>query len=238
MTHDDLQFLSLSAPPSRTLSDYIADELRHAILTNRLRPGQRIVERQIAEAMQTSRGPVRDSLKLLENEGLVIRYPHRGTFVARLTRQDAEEIYTLRLALETLALEFAIKHASPDQFDLLDDIVDRIAAQVQRDYTTSESTDLDLDFHRTLCRISGHRRALLAWEAMSGQIYLLVLYHRKARPERWRQVGVAWHRQIVAALRQRDIDLARAVLQEHLTTTLEIVLETFRSAETDIAEPD
>ena len=68
--------------------------MRQAILSGQLKPGQRIVEREIAEAMNTSRGPVRDALKLLENERLVVRYPHKGTFVAWLSLKDAEEIYT------------------------------------------------------------------------------------------------------------------------------------------------
>jgi DNA-binding GntR family transcriptional regulator len=224
---DDASFSSLAAPSTRTLSEWVADEVRRAILTNQLKPGQRIVEREIADAVQTSRGPVRDGLKLLENEGLVIRYPHRGTFVARLTRRDAEEIYTLRLALETLATDYAVKNASSDELDRLDEIIDRISAQVQDEYTPLASTDLDLDFHRTLCQVSGHERVLQAWEGMSGQIHLLVLHHRRVRPERWGQVGVEWHRQIVDALRRRDTALARDVLHKHLITTLEIVLESF-----------
>jgi DNA-binding GntR family transcriptional regulator len=170
---------------------------------------------------------VRDGLKLLENEGLVIRYPHRGTFVARLTRRDAEEIYTLRLALESLAADYAVKNATTVELHRLDEIIDRINTQVRAEYTPLASTDLDLEFHRTLCQVSGHRRVLQAWEAMSGQTHLLVLHHRKVRPERWAQVGVDWHRMIVDALRQRDTALAQDVLQKHLITTLEIVLESF-----------
>src|SRR5574341_1487362 len=92
-------FPTLFAPVSRTLGDHVIQQLRQAILTGQLKPGQRIVEREIAEAMQTSRGPVRDALKLLENERLVVRYPHKGTFVAWLSLRDAEEIYSLREAI-------------------------------------------------------------------------------------------------------------------------------------------
>ena len=67
---------------------------------------------------------MRDALKLLENEGLVVRYAHQGTFVAWLTLHDAEEIYSLRTALETLALNHAIRYATEDQIGELDRIVD------------------------------------------------------------------------------------------------------------------
>ena len=100
MTSSD-EFPGFSAPSSRTLSDHVTHQLRQAVLTGKLKPGQRIVEREIAEAMNTSRGPVRDALKYLENERLVVRYPHKGTFVAWLSLKDAEEIYSLREAIES-----------------------------------------------------------------------------------------------------------------------------------------
>jgi len=63
----------LVAPPQRTLSDYVTVQLRQAILSDIIKPGQRLIEQELAENMQTSRGPVRDALKILENEGLVSR---------------------------------------------------------------------------------------------------------------------------------------------------------------------
>ena len=110
-----LETLSLSAPFSRTLSDQVAGQLRQAILMGRLKPGQRIVEHEIAQAMAISRGPVRDALRILQNERLVVQYPHRGAFVAWLTLRDAEEIYSIRRELEMLAVEFAVKYATDEQ---------------------------------------------------------------------------------------------------------------------------
>ena len=68
----------LTAPSQRILSDYVADQLRQAILVGQLQPNQRLVEQEIAESMKTSRGPIRDAIKVLENEGLVTREAHRG----------------------------------------------------------------------------------------------------------------------------------------------------------------
>ena len=171
-----------SAPPSRLLSDHIADQLREAIVEGQLESGQRIVEREIAEVMQTSRGPVRDALLLLENEGLVVRYTHRGTFVTRLTKEDAEEIWTLRQAIESVVVEYALKRATPQDLEELDNLVEEMDAKVKAGYSLSDATELDLDFHRTLCRISGHKRALAAWEALSAQTRILLLGHRKRNP--------------------------------------------------------
>jgi DNA-binding GntR family transcriptional regulator len=183
--------------------------------------------------MQTSRGPVRDALKMLESEGLVVRYPHRGTFVARLTRDDAEEIYTLRVALEALAVEYVIKTATPEQIGKLDGYVDRMQAQVDEGYTQSESADLDLAFHHTLCQISNHQRLLAAWEALGPQIRMLLLSHRFRFPEDWEEVGVARHRKLVAALRQPDVQAAQDLLRYHLMSSYVGLLESFEQEETE-----
>jgi DNA-binding GntR family transcriptional regulator len=213
--------LSMLAPPSRILSDHIANQLREAIINDQLRPGQRIVEREIAEAMETSRGPVRDALLLLENEGLVVRYPHRGTFVTELSLEDAEEIYTLRQAIESLAVEYVLQRATPEDLAGLDKQVQEMAAEVEAGYALEKATELDMEFHRTLCRISGHRRLLEAWEALSTQTRVLLLTHRRRNPRDFTERAVDWHRRLVQAIRLGDVELARAELQKHLAVTLE-----------------
>jgi DNA-binding GntR family transcriptional regulator len=224
---DNNEFPTLSAPSSRTLSDHVTQQLRQAILTGQLKPGQRIVEREIAEAMRTSRGPVRDSLKLLENERLVVRYPHKGTFVAWLNLQDAEEIYSLREAIELLAVDYVAKHATAEQIDELDKLVESMAIQAERGYTEFEATDIDLEFHHTMCRISGHKRLLTAWEALNRQIRVLLLYHRTKIPDDFRERGVEWHCQIVDALRQRNTELAQQLLRKHLAASFQTLAESF-----------
>jgi len=226
MTDND-EFPVLAAPSSRTLSDHVTLQLRQAILTGQLKPGQRVVEREIAEAMKTSRGPVRDALKLLENERLVVRYPHRGTFVAWLNLQDAEEIYSLREAIESLAVDYVVKYAATEQIEELEKLVASMAVQAERDYTEFEATDIDLEFHHTMCRISGHKRLLTAWEALNPQIRMLLLHHRTRLPDDFRDRGVEWHRQIVEALRQRDAELAHRLLKKHLAASFQSLAESF-----------
>lgn len=211
----------LSAPSSRVLSEHIADQLREAIVKNQLQAGQRIVEREIADAMQTSRGPVRDALLLLENEGLVVRYPHRGAFVAELTLKDVEEIYSLRQAIESLAVEYLIERATPQDLDELDGLVRQMEAKVEAGYKLSEATELDLSFHQALCRLSRHKRALAAWEALRGQTRILLLSHRIRNPRDFQERAVEWHRRLVAALREGDLERAQSELYRHLATTVE-----------------
>jgi DNA-binding GntR family transcriptional regulator len=205
------------------LSAHIADQLREAIVNDRFKAGQRIVEREIAEAMQTSRGPVRDALLLLESEGLVLRHAHRGTFVAELGLEDAEEIYSLRLAIESLAVEYIVERATPADLDELDHLVEEMAAKVEAGDTISGTMELDMAFHRALCRISGHARALAAWDALSGQTRLLLLSRIKRRPRDFQEKVVVWHRRLAEALRQHDLDRARDELRKHMMATLETI---------------
>jgi len=227
MNNDDLP--ALAAPPTRTLSDHVTHQLRQAILTGQLKPGQRVVEREIAEMMQTSRGPVRDALQALENERLVVRYPHRGTFVAWINRRDAEEIYSLREAIELLAAEYVIRYATDEQINELEQLVESMAVQAERGYTEFEATDIDLDFHHTMCRISGHQRLLAAWEALNPQIRMLLYQHRARLPNDFRVTGVDWHRQIVEALRQRNLELARELLRRHVAASFPSLAASFSS---------
>ena len=94
-----------------------------------------------------------------------------------------------------------------------------MTARLQRDYTQTEATDLDLEFHHTLCRISGHSRVLVAWTALRGQVRLLILTHRILQPMDFRENGIEWHRRLVDAVRQRDAQAARKVLQDHLAAS-------------------
>jgi DNA-binding GntR family transcriptional regulator len=211
--------LALSTPFSRTLSDQVANQLRQAILQGRLKPGQRIVEHEIAQAMAISRGPVRDALRILQNERLVVQYPHRGAFVAWLTLRDAEEIYSLRRELEMLAVEFAIKYATDEQIEELTQVIEKMMAVMKQGYAQPEATDLDLDFHETLCRISGHGRVLAAWTALRAQVRLIILTHGVLQPMDLRENAAEWHRMLVDAVRKRDVEAAREVLRHHLAAS-------------------
>ena len=218
----------LSASFNRSLSDQVAAHLRRAIQDGRIAPGQRLVEEELAQQFQMSRGPVRDALKVLENERLVARYANRGTFVAELTLRDAEEIYSLRQALEAVAIEYAIKSASDEQVAELDRIVQRMAALREQDYTPVQTTDIDLEFHDALCQISGHSRVLAAWSAQRAQVRILIMTHRTTHPDDFRKLAVDYHGQLVDAIRRRDAKLASGLLHVHLAASLQGVVDDIR----------
>ncbi len=233
----NLEFLSGTVPVSRTLSDQVADQLRQAILLGQLKPGQRIIEQEIAEALALSRGPVRDALRILQNERLIVLNPYRGASVARLTMRDAEEIYSLREALEVLALEHAVAVATPGQISELTSVIERMAAQLQRPHTHAELIDTDLDFHQTLCQISAHSRVLSAWLALRSQVSLLMLSHQVLAGLDMSVIAVDWHRQLVDEIARRDASAAEETLRKHLAKSYEATLQAIREAEGAAAQP-
>src|SRR5258708_39160738 len=104
---------SALTPTSRkSLGEDVADRLREAILHGELSPGQHLREEELGERLQVSRGPVRDAFVLLEREGLVTSSRHRGVSVVDVTLKDLHEVYTLRSALEPLAITLAIQRAT------------------------------------------------------------------------------------------------------------------------------
>lgn len=224
--------LEIASPSMRGLSDYVADQLREAIIHGRLTPGEHIVEREIADAARLSRGPVRDALRILENEGLVTRQPRRGTFVTGMTLRDAEEIYSLRQPLELLAVDYAIRNATEEQFAQLDAIINRMVTLLKEEhYTQIQATQLDLEFHDMLYNISGHRRLQAAWATLRGQVSMLILLHRQIKPTDFWERAIPYHREIVACLRRRDAAAAHASLRIHLSSSYDTVVAAVREAE-------
>src|SRR5690349_10263796 len=100
----------------RALSDDVADRLSHAIVSGRLKPGQRITESQIADLLAVSRGPVREALARLTVQGLITRSANRGAVVVALSLEDVEEVCSLRANLELLAIQWLMRR--PEAADL------------------------------------------------------------------------------------------------------------------------
>ncbi|MDY6876637.1 MAG: GntR family transcriptional regulator [Chloroflexota bacterium] len=155
--------------PHKSLREAALSAIRQAISGGKLKPGQRLVESDIAEQMGISRAPVREALRQLETEGLVVSESHRGTFVTKVSATDLWEIYTLRAAIEGLAVRLVTEQASEEtQARLQQAVADMTQAAHEGDL--SRLAALDMAFHETLCRASGHSRLLATWLSMTTQI--------------------------------------------------------------------
>lgn len=104
------------------------EEIRQAIVEGRYRAGQRLVEKNLGEEFQVSRTPVREALRALESEGLVVSLPNKGAVVRSLSAQDIYDIYDLRVRLESLAAERAARDPGPEQLAVLEQANEDFAA--------------------------------------------------------------------------------------------------------------
>ncbi len=205
----------LSAPLKRTLADEVAASLRDGILDGRLRPGERLREEALAESLGVSRGPVREALGQLQREGLIIIERNGRAHVARLSRDDLEEVYSLRLALETLAVRYTIQHTDPKRLDELQEIVNAMVWSGAAGPSEQEAAEFDVRFHDALCRLSGHKRLYACWANLRPQIHILLLSRNVADAD-FRNYGSRSHQAILDAIRAKDEAQALALIQNHL----------------------
>ncbi|MGH3658810.1 MAG: GntR family transcriptional regulator, partial [Micromonosporaceae bacterium] len=148
--------------PSEPLGDEIARRLRFLVVTGRLAPGTHLVEDRLAKDFDVSRGPIRDALRLLTAEGL-LESRRRGTYVTGFTADDIQELYSLREAMESLALTLAMGRSEAASWAALDEPV-RAMRQAADAADTEAFAAADLDFHSRFYHLSGHRRLISVWE--------------------------------------------------------------------------
>lgn len=204
----------LSPPIRRSLSDEVVQRLRQAILSGQFAPGEPLREKQLAELTGVSRGPIREALRELKREGLVTGRNGRS-YVARLSRQDLEEVHSLRRALEQLAVEFACQNVTTEQLAEMEAIVDDMILHVQDGINEQAAAELDLRFHDALYRASGHQRLLNYWTTLRPLIHVFLLNRNVANPD-FSDLMVRGHQTILEAIRDRDASRAQTLIEGYL----------------------
>ncbi|HOM97153.1 MAG: GntR family transcriptional regulator [Synergistota bacterium] len=213
----------------RPVRELVLERLREAILNRTLKPGDRIVEAELAQVFNVSRTPVREALRVLEAEGLLRRIPRKGLFVRGITREDVVEIYSIRIALESLAVSIAVERITPVEISRLAKLVDQM-----KKYTESKESDklfsVCQEFNDILVRAS----------RMPRLIKLVKVYMEYL--EQFRAISMAKHERQVAALREHE-EILRAVVnrnpqeaemavKRHLRGALEAFLKEERICDT------
>lgn len=203
---------SLRAVESGGLRQEISDILRQAIWEGVLKPGQRLNEQWLSTRIGVSRPPLREAIRVLEQEGLVESIPRRGSFVRLLTGQDIFEIYTIRCALEGLAAELVMDRDAPDDLAQLEEPIDRLEEKPQEDIRGQ--IEDDLTFHRTLVGLSRNRRLMAIWDQLVGQIRLALTL---VDPTFFAPEYVeSTHRPLIEAMRRNDREEVRRLTQSIL----------------------
>jgi len=155
-----------------TLAKQVVREVRLQIFSGTLKPGERVVESEIATAMGISRGPVREALAELEKEGLVITSPRKGTYVKSFELKDIEEIYTLRALLEGFAVSLALDRFQEQDLAYLRDLLDQIVEMAEKK-DVIEVSRLNMQFHKKIMELSDHKRLYDTWQSLLAQTQML-----------------------------------------------------------------
>jgi DNA-binding GntR family transcriptional regulator len=206
-----------AAPAARiSLGEVVAERLRQAILDDELHPGQHLREDEISEMLEVSRGPVRAALLILQREGLVDLAPHRCATVASLSIEDVGEIYSLRSALEVLAIRLAIRRGEPADLDALEESLAELRVGMRRKPTDAVGGRLDLGFHDNVFKAAHHERLYESWCSIRMQVYWCMLSRRPAQSD-WRATVVKEHRQLLEAIRSGREPVAAAAVAEHIS---------------------
>lgn len=194
------------------LSEAAVEELREAIVEGRLAPNTPIREVAIARQLGISRAPLREALRQLMREGLVLHVPYRGTIVAPLTARMIEELRSMRRLLEEYAAERLIALASDEQILALAALADEMERRaVAGDIAGLNLTDLQ--FHQRLIELSDHHMLLSIWQTYMQQIRRILALRNRANHDPLSIVKM--HHDLVDALRARDMDQVRRCYDAH-----------------------
>jgi DNA-binding GntR family transcriptional regulator len=196
------------------LGGQVYARIAHAISENELRPGQRLVEDDLAAVLGVSRAPIRDALRALERDGLVESRPRRGKFVTSVSARDAAEVYSLRAALEGMACYLAAPNVADDQIEELIAITAEMR-HYSRAGDVKMLTELDTKFHEKICLLSGNQRLIEDWRRMSRQIRLL---SRRVIDTQYRDLDAVpgRHEYLARQLASHDRAAAEAAVREHI----------------------
>ena len=197
-----------------SLRQRITNVLRAAIVSGRLKPGDRIVEEEISDQLKVSRGPVREALRHLEQEGLVVSYPYRGTEVLGVSQAEVDEILVpVRLTLERFAFRQALPRLTAADLDELARLVtamQRAAAEGDLDQLAED----DVRFHELVIARSGHPHCLQIWKTIEPRVRAHFRRDAPVHPSPFELPDE--HEELLDALRTRDEATVLAVLERHI----------------------
>ena len=208
-----------------TLTIQALNQIRKAITSGKIKSGERLVEADLAKQMQISRFPIREAICYLEKEGLVVTIPFKGTYVANFNEKDLEEVYTLRSALEELAIRLLMDNLDSTKIKKLDTIVESME-RATREEKADKLVLEDMRFHRTICELSGHRRLLEVWMTLERQLITFITLEKVHYKDHAKFLKT--HYPVVKAIKIGDGHLAEKTIREHLYEALEIIAQGYR----------
>ena len=212
------------------LRDVVFNTLRQAILKGELKPGERLMEIQLANKLGVSRTPVREAIRKLELEGLVLMIPRKGAEVAEITRQDMEDVLEVRTALE-LAVKDACDHITDAQLSELKKASNEFKKALLEGKDLVTCADADMHFHDVILSATNNRRLIQMLNNLSEQMYRYRMEYLK--DERTHKTLIEEHDAIRRALKKHDKVKAGAAIRVHIDNQKRSILESLTEKEED-----
>jgi DNA-binding GntR family transcriptional regulator len=202
------------------LSDQIYSMIKGMIRDSTLRPGEQLVESQLAKQLKVSQSPVREALKRLTHDGLVQQVRHHGSFVADYSRDEAEQAKVARVALEELAGRFACGRLDPAAHEALESLIgDMSASAALNDITAFR--EFDFEFHRAVIVASGNSYLPRMWDIIEPSLRSLHVLSDPNFSGDWGKVAET-HRDLLNVLDGEDPEAAADLFRRHASGGLQI----------------
>ncbi|MGB9730861.1 MULTISPECIES: GntR family transcriptional regulator [Calditerrivibrio] len=203
------------------LSEKIAETLRDYIMKGNLKPGERLTEPKLSAMLGISRTPIREALRLLENEGFIDIYPRRGAVVSDITAKDVDEIFVIKTKLESLAARLAVENISESDIKRMMEINERMAKYSETKNVVN-LIKLNAEFHNIFIENSNNSRLIKFIESLNKQFKRVTAYSF-TEAGRIRKV-LEEHANIVDAFVNRDPDRAEQLVDLHVKNGWQFII--------------
>ena len=206
----------------KPLREIVSVALRQAIRDGILPPGERLMEIPLAEELGVSRTPIREAIRILEQEGLIVMIPRRGTYVADMSLKDVAEVFELRSILEELAAELAAERITNEEIEALEQHLVEIGNYMNEN-NLDKVVQADILFHEILYKASRNDRLV----EMINNLREQTLRFRTLSMSQTGRLAKTWdeHRQLVEAISDRDVERARQIARIHMEESEKTLLE-------------
>ena len=195
------------------LREVVYMTLRKAILKGEFKPGERLMEITLANRLGVSRTPIREAIRKLEHEGLVVMIPRKGAQVARITRQELNDVLEVRSSLEALAASCAAKRITDEAVESLRKAEEKFASLLENGDLTALA-EADVAFHDVIYQATANRRLIQILNNLREQMYRFRIEYLKEQMVR--SSLAREHERIIEAIAAHDSEAAMRLIREHI----------------------
>ena len=222
--------LKMNANSDLPLRDNVFNALRDAILMGELKPGERLMDIHLANKLQVSRTPIREAIRMLEQEGLAVTIPRKGAQVAKMTEKDLLDVLEIRDALDELAVSDACERMTSEDFRKLEDAMQDFV-EVTRTKDVRAIVEADEAFHNVIYEATGNPKLMNIIKNLKEQMYRY--RYEYVKQDKDYSDLVTDHSKILDGLRRKDVSYVRSVMHEHLQNQVDSVKKVIQEQNED-----